>query len=54
MAHRNGPVVAHVGMIAYFKYRYSSSFFPCSRKILLNQAQVKYMVKNRNINLTVL
>jgi hypothetical protein len=33
------------GMIISFKYRYNSSFLPCSRKILLGQAQVKYMPK---------
>jgi hypothetical protein len=46
----NWSVVAHSGMIASFKYRYNSSFFPCTRKILLGQAQVKYMPKNRNKN----
>jgi hypothetical protein len=35
-------------MIASFKYWYNSSFFPCTRKILLGQAEVKYMPKNRN------
>jgi hypothetical protein len=35
-------------MIASFKYQYNSSFFPCHRKILLSQAQVKYMPKNTN------
>jgi hypothetical protein len=37
-------------MIASFKCWYNSSFFPCSRKILLSQAQVKYMPKSRNKN----
>jgi hypothetical protein len=42
---RNGSVVAHSDMIASFKYWYNSSFCPCSRKILLGHAQVKYMPK---------
>jgi hypothetical protein len=45
----NGSVIAHVGMIAFFKYWYNS-FFPCSREILLSQAQVEYIPKNRNEN----
>jgi hypothetical protein len=44
----NRSVVGHSGMIASFKYRYNSSFFPSTRKILLGQVQVKYMPKNRN------
>jgi hypothetical protein len=43
-------VVAHSSIIASFKYWYNSSFFPCSRIILLGQAHVKYMPKNRNKN----
>jgi hypothetical protein len=45
---RDGPVVAHNCVTACFKYWYNSSFFPCSRKILLCQAQVENMPKNRN------
>jgi hypothetical protein len=48
--YRNGSVVTHSGMIASFNYWYNNSFFPCSRKILLGEAQVKYMPKNRNKN----
>jgi hypothetical protein len=47
---RNGPVVAQGGMIASVKYWYISSFFPCSRKTLLSQAQDEFMPKNRNRN----
>jgi hypothetical protein len=47
---RDGSVIAHGGVIASFKYWYNSSFFPCSREILLSQAQVEYMPKNRNEN----
>jgi hypothetical protein len=47
---RNGSVIAHGGMIASFKYWNSSSFFPCSKEILLSKAQVEYMPKNRNKN----
>jgi hypothetical protein len=36
----NGSVVAHSGMIAYFKYGHNSNFFPCTRKMLLVQAQI--------------
>jgi hypothetical protein len=46
----NGSVIAHGGMIASFKYWYNSSFFPCSREILLSQAQVEYMPKNKKEN----
>jgi hypothetical protein len=45
---RKRSVVAHSDMIASFKYLYKSNLFPCSRKILLGQAQVKYMPKNRS------
>jgi hypothetical protein len=47
---RNASVIAHGGMTASFKYWYNSSFFPCSREILLSLAQVEYMPKNRNEN----
>jgi hypothetical protein len=43
-------VIAHGGVIASFKYWYNSSFFSCSREILLSQAQVEYMPKNMNEN----
>jgi hypothetical protein len=46
----NWSVAAHSGMIASFKIRYNRSSFPCDRKILLGQAQVKYMPKNMNKN----
>jgi hypothetical protein len=39
---RNGSVVAHGGMIVSFKYGYSSCFLPCSRDMLLSQAQIIY------------
>jgi hypothetical protein len=47
---RNGSVVAHIGMIVPFKCGYNSRFLPYSRELLLNQAQVKYMLKKRNKN----
>jgi hypothetical protein len=47
---RDGSVIAHGGVIASFKYWYNSSIFPCSREILLSQAQVEYMPKNGNEN----
>jgi hypothetical protein len=47
---RDGSVIAHGGVIASFKYWYNSSFFPCSREILLSEAQVEYMPKNSNKN----
>jgi hypothetical protein len=47
---RDGSVIAHGGMIASFKYWYNNSLFPCSREILLSQAQVEYMPKNGNEN----
>jgi hypothetical protein len=47
---RNGPVIAHGGVIASFKYWYNSSFFPCSRRIMLSQSQVEYMPKTRKEN----
>jgi hypothetical protein len=47
---KNWSVIAHGGVIASFKYWYDSNFFPCSRYILLSQAQVEYMPKNGNEN----
>jgi hypothetical protein len=47
---RDGSVIAHGGMIASSKYWYNCSFFPCSREILLSQAQVEYMPNNGNEN----
>jgi hypothetical protein len=47
---RNRSAIAHGGVIASFKYWYNSSFFPRSREILLNQAQIEYMPKNGNEN----
>jgi hypothetical protein len=47
---RNGSVIARGSVTASFKYRYNSSFFPCSRDILLSLAQVEYMPKNGNEN----
>jgi hypothetical protein len=46
----NASIIAHCSLIDSFKYWYNSSFFPCSREILLSQAQVEYMPKNRNEN----
>jgi hypothetical protein len=37
-------------VIASFKYWFNSSFLPCSREILLSQAHVEYMPKDRNEN----
>jgi hypothetical protein len=37
-------------MIASFKYWYNSSFFPCSKEILLSQAEDEYVPKSRNKN----
>jgi hypothetical protein len=45
---RNGSVIAHGSMISSFKYMYNSRFLPCSMEILLSQAQVEYMPKNKN------
>jgi hypothetical protein len=50
IGNRNGSVIAHGGVIASFKYWYNSSFFLYSREILLSQAQVEYMPKNKNEN----
>jgi hypothetical protein len=47
---RNRSAVAQGGMTASFKYLYNRNFFSCNREILLSQAQVKYMPKNRNNN----
>jgi hypothetical protein len=47
---RDGSVIAHGGVIASFKYWYNSSYFPCSKEILLSQAQVEYMPKNGSEN----
>jgi hypothetical protein len=47
---RKRSIVAHSGMIASFKYGYNSCFLPYNREVLLSQAQVKYMHKNRNKN----
>jgi hypothetical protein len=47
---RKVSVIAHGGVIAFYEYWYNSSFFPCSREILLSHAQVIYMTKNRNRN----
>jgi hypothetical protein len=47
---KNGSVVAHSGMIASFKYGHNSRFLPNSREVVLSQAQVKYMHRNRNKN----
>jgi hypothetical protein len=44
---RNGSVIAHGNVIAPLSDWYKSSFFPCSREILLSQAQVEYMPKNK-------
>jgi hypothetical protein len=45
---RNGSIVTRSGMTASFKYGYNGCFLPYSRKILLGQAQVKYIPKNWN------
>jgi hypothetical protein len=47
---RNVPVVALSGMTASFKYGYNSRFLPYRREVLLSQAQLKYMPKNRDKN----
>jgi hypothetical protein len=48
---RIGSVVTHRGIIVSFKYRHKGRFLPYNRKILLSQAHVKYMPKNRNQNI---
>jgi hypothetical protein len=47
---RNGPVAAHSGTNASLKYVQNSHFLPYSMEVLLIEAQVKYMLKNRNKN----
>jgi hypothetical protein len=47
---RNWSVVAHSGMFASFKYGYNSRFLPHNMEVVLSQAQVKDMPKNRNKN----
>jgi hypothetical protein len=43
----NGSVVAHRGVIAALKYMDNGRFLPRSRELLHNQAQAKYMPKDR-------
>jgi hypothetical protein len=45
---RNAFIVACRSMIAPFEHGYNSSFLPCSREVLLSEAQVKYTPKSRN------
>jgi hypothetical protein len=47
---RNWSLVSYSGMIFPFKYRCNSLFLPYSREVLLSQAQVRYVPKNRITN----